>query len=139
VPHSYVVTALSAAEPDAVFAALVRADTWPSWSPIDRVEVTDPERPQQVGDVRIFHTGRSASHERIVELVPARTFRYDIVEGMFRSYHGTVDLAPAPGGGTTITWSARFVPKMPLTGRFWSWYLTRFMRRMVEGLAAYAR
>ncbi len=129
-PYSYGVTARSHAAPDAVFAALVHATTWPRWSPIDSAEVE--------GDTRIFRTGRSVSRERIVELVEDRRFVYDNVGGPFRSYRGTVDLAPAPGGGTHITWSATFEPKTPLSGGLWRWYLTRFMQRMADGLAAYA-
>ncbi|GGS66811.1 SRPBCC family protein [Nonomuraea spiralis] len=139
-PNSFAVTARSQADPDAVFAALTHAATWPSWSPIDSADVEDgdPGRQQRVGDTRIFRTGRNVSRERIVELVPGRRFVYDNLGGPFRSYRGTVELAPAAGGGTDITWSATFEPKLPLSGGFWRWYLTRFMRGMADGLAVYA-
>nr|WP_245653155.1 SRPBCC family protein [Herbidospora sakaeratensis] len=97
--------------------------------------VTDDR--QDAGDTRILRTGRSVSRERIVELIDDRRFVYDNLGGPFRSYRGTVDLAPASGGGTHITWSAVFVPKIPFLGGFWTWYLTRFMQRMADGLAAY--
>ncbi len=114
--------------------------TWPVWSPIDSVEFEggDPEGPQQVGDMRAFRTGRAISRERIVELVTDRRFGYENVSGPFRSYRGTVELTEAPQGGTAITWSAAFEPKLRLSGPFWRWYLTRFMQRMTDGLAAYA-
>ncbi|MCO5989686.1 SRPBCC family protein [Actinoallomurus spadix] len=134
-------TSHSPASPHLVFAALVRAAAWPSWSPIDAVELEgggDSEDRQQVGDTRIFRTGRAVSRERIVELVPDRRFGYENVGGPFRSYRGTVELAVAPRGGTDITWSAVFEPKLRLSGPFWRWYLTRFMRRMADGLASYA-
>ncbi|WP_066367432.1 SRPBCC family protein [Herbidospora mongoliensis] len=139
-PYSYGVTARSQAAPDAVFSALTHAATWPRWSPIDSADIEngDPEDRQQVGDTRIFRSGRSVSRERIVELIDDRRFVYDNVSGPFRSYRATIDLTPAPGGGTHITWSATFDPKMPLSGGFWRWYLTRFMQRMADGLAAYA-
>ncbi|MGW1287475.1 SRPBCC family protein [Streptomyces sp. NPDC001118] len=139
-PYSYVVTAHSSANPDAVFTVLVHTATWPSWSPIDAVEIEggDPERPQQVGDTRVFRTGRATSRERIVELVADQRFGYENVSGPFRSYRGTVELTEVPRGGTSITWSAVFEPKLRLSGPFWRWYLTRFMRRMVDGLAVYA-
>ncbi|GAA4199688.1 SRPBCC family protein [Streptosporangium oxazolinicum] len=139
-PYSYGVTARSRATPDAVFAALTHAATWPRWTPIDSADVEsgDPEDRQEVGDTRIFRTGRSVSRERIVELIDNRRFVYDTVNGAFRSYRGTIDLAPVPGGGTHIAWSATFDPRMPLSGGFWRWYLTRFMQRMADGLAAYA-
>ncbi|GLW11392.1 ATPase [Microtetraspora sp. NBRC 13810] len=140
-PYSYGVTARSQATPDALFAALVHAATWPRWSPIDSADVEhgDPEDRQRVGDTRIFRSGRSVSRERIVELIDNRRFVYDIVSGPFRSYRGTIDLAAVSGGGTHITWSAIFNPKVPLSGGFWQWYLTRFMQRMADGLAAYAK
>ncbi|MGP4100062.1 SRPBCC family protein [Nonomuraea sp. KM90] len=139
-PYSYDVTARSQAAPDAVFAALTHAATWPLWSPIDSADVEDgdPGDRQQVGDTRIFRTGRNVARERIVELVTDRRFVYDTLGGPFRSYRGTIDLAPAPGGGTDISWYATFDPKLPLSGGFWRWYLTRFMQRMADGLAAYA-
>ncbi|MEV4165131.1 SRPBCC family protein [Nonomuraea dietziae] len=139
-PYSYAVTARSQADPDAVFAALTHAATWPVWSPIGSADVEDgdPTGRQEVGDTRIFRTGRHVARERIVELITDRRFVYDNVGGPFRSYRGTVDLTPVPAGGTDITWSAAFEPKLPLSGGFWRWYLTRFMQRMADGLAAYA-
>ncbi|OPC78148.1 MxaD family protein [Embleya scabrispora] len=140
-PYTYLVTSHSPASPDAVFAVLLRAATWPQWSPIDSAAVEgdgDPAAPQQVGDVRVFRTGRGAARERIVHLVADRHFRYTNEGGLFRSFRGTVDLIPAPAGGTDITWSAIFEPKLPLSGPFWRWYLTRFMQRMADGLAGYA-
>ncbi|MEV0390755.1 SRPBCC family protein [Nonomuraea sp. NPDC050643] len=139
-PYSYGVTARSQAAPDAVFAALTRASTWPSWSPIDAADVEDgdPGGRQRVGDTRIFRTGRNVARERIVELVTDRRFVYDNLGGPFRSYRGTVELTPLPEGGTDISWSAIFDPKLPLSGGFWRWYLTRFMQGMADGLAAYA-
>ncbi|MEU2561927.1 SRPBCC family protein [Streptomyces longispororuber] len=140
-PYTYTVTSRSPAHPETVFAVLVRAGTWPSWSPIDDAAVEgggDPLEPQQVGDTRIFRTGRTVARERVVELVPGRRFGYVNDGGVFRSYRGTVELTPVPHGGTDITWSAVFEPRLPLSGPFWRWYLTRFMGRMAEGLATYA-
>ncbi|MGW1197944.1 SRPBCC family protein [Streptomyces sp. NPDC002536] len=139
--HAYAVSSYASAAPGAVFSALVRAATWQLWSPIDAVEIEgggSPEDRQQVGDTRIFRTGRHVSRERIVELVPDRRFGYENVSGTFRSYRGTVELVPASRGGTEIAWSGVFEPKWRFSGRFWQWYLTRYMRRMADGLAAYA-
>jgi Polyketide cyclase / dehydrase and lipid transport len=142
VAYSYVVKAHSGAAPEAVFSVLTRAATWPSWSPIDAAEVeggADPDLPQQVGDVRVFRTGSAVSREPIVGLDPGRRFVYENLGGPFRSYRGVVELTPAAAdGGTDITWTGTFTPKLPLTGRLWTWYLTRFMQRMVDGLAAYS-
>ncbi|WP_432826828.1 SRPBCC family protein [Dactylosporangium sp. CA-092794] len=137
---SYRVTSRSSAGPDAVYAILLRASTWPSWSPIDGADVEggDPGDRQRVGDIRIFRTGRNVSRERIVELVEDRRFGYENLGGPFRTYRGTVELASTPAGGTDIVWSAAFEPKLRLSGRLWEWYLTRFMQRMADGLASYA-
>jgi hypothetical protein len=137
--YRYEVTARSQAEPATVYDVLLRTATWPSWSPIDSVEVQgDPAERQRVGDLRTFRTGRAVSPERITELVADRKFGYNNEGVLFRSYDAAIELAPAPGGGTDIRWSADFTPKLPLTGGFWRWYLTRFMKRMADGLAAYA-
>ncbi|KUF16757.1 SRPBCC family protein [Streptomyces silvensis] len=140
-PYNYAVTAHSPARPATVFDVLLRPGTWPSWSPIEVAEVEgdgDPDRRQQIGDTRIFSIGRNAARERITGLVPDRTFSYENPGAPFRTYHGTVALAEAPGGGTDITWSAVFEPRLRLAGPFWRWYLKRFMQGMADGLAAYA-
>ncbi|MFJ8553492.1 SRPBCC family protein [Streptomyces sp. NPDC093676] len=137
---TYSVTAHSQANPDAVYSAPVRAGTWPLWSPIDAVEVTagSPDDAQRPGDTRVFRTGRAVSHERILELAKDRRFVYENIDGPFRFYRGVVELAPPYEGGTNIVWSAEFAPKLPLTGPLWRSYLTRYMQRMVQGLARYA-
>ncbi|MEW2470948.1 SRPBCC family protein [Streptomyces sp. NPDC046994] len=137
---TYSVTAHSQANPDVVYSALVRAGTWPLWSPIDAVEVAagNPGDAQQAGDTRIFRTGRAVSHERIVELAKDKRFVYENVDGPFRYYRGAVELAQPCEGGTDIVWSAEFAPRLPLTGPLWRWYLTRYMQRMVQGLARHA-
>lgn len=87
---------------------------------------------------RVFRTGRVISREPIVELITDQRFAYENVSGTFRFYRAAVELVEASQGGTDITWSATFEPKVRLSGRFWRWYLTRFMQRMADGLAAYA-
>jgi hypothetical protein len=131
----------SKAGPGAVYALLVRAVSWPAWTPIDSVEIEgggDPSGLHRTGDVRIVRIGRVVSRERITALVPDVRFGYEIEGGPFRSYRGVVELAAAPQGGTDIAWSAAFEPKVPLSGPLWRWYLTRFLRRMAGGLAAAA-
>ncbi|MFG1605000.1 SRPBCC family protein [Actinoplanes sp. NPDC049265] len=139
--HSYSVTAASAASPERVFDVLTHGATWPSWSPIDEFKPAgggDPDGPQGVGAVRLFRTGRQVSREPIVELVPARRFVYVNESPPWRHYRGVVDLAPSAAGGTLITWSGTFTPLTRGTGWFWRLFLTAFMRRMANGLAAYA-
>jgi hypothetical protein len=139
--YTYTVSSGSKAGPSAVYALLVQSGSWPSWSPIDSVEIEgggDPADRQQVGDIRVFRIGRVISRERITDLVPDQRFTYEIEGGPFRFYRGVVELEAAPEGGTDITWSASLEPKLPLSGPFWRWYLTRFLQRMADGLAAAA-
>ena len=140
-PHSYLVHAHSRSSPGPIFGALLRAATWPVWSPVDAADIEgggDPAAPQQVGDIRIFRTGRVRSRERISGLVPDRRFAYENLGGPFRFYDGVISLSPSSGGGTDIAWTATFEPKIPFTGGFWEWFLGRHMQRMATGLAAYA-
>ena len=140
-PYAFSVNSRSQASPGAVYALLIQPGSWPSWSPLDAAEAEgggDPGGPQQAGDIRIFHLGRSAYQERITGLVPGQRFSYESASGPFRSYRAVVELAEAPQGGTDITWSAAFEPKLPFSGPFWRWYLTRYMQRMADGLARYA-
>ncbi|AEW99610.1 SRPBCC family protein [Streptantibioticus cattleyicolor] len=140
---AYHVTARSAADPHTVFAILLRGATWPSWSPIDAFSLDGPgpaDGPQHVGDVREFRTGRNVSRERVDKLEPPSRFEYSIVgSGPLKDYRAVVELRPAASGqGTEIHWSATFRPQLAGTGWFWRSYLSRYMQRMVEGLAAYA-
>lgn len=140
-PYAFSVNSRSQASPGTVYALLIQPGTWPSWSRLDAAEVEgggDPASPQQVGDIRIFHLGRSVYRERITGLVPGQRFIYETASGPFRSYRSIVELTEAPQGGTDITWSATFEPKLSLSGPFLRWYLTRYMRRMADGLARYA-
>jgi hypothetical protein len=140
-PYTFTVNSRSKASPGAVYALLVQSGTWPSWSPIDSVEIEgggDPAGQQQIGDIRVFRIGRVVSRERITGLVPDRRFAYEIEGEPFRSYRGVVQLDAAPPSGTDITWSAAFEPKLPFSGPFWRWYLTRFLQRMADGLAVTA-
>lgn len=141
VSYSYLVAAHSGADAHAVFGALIRPATWPIWSPLDAAEVeggADPNTPRHIGDIVIFHVGSVVSREQIVDLVTDRRYVYDNLGGPFRSYRGVIELAPAAGQGTDITWAATFEPKVPLSGLFWQWYLKGFMQRMANGLASYA-
>ncbi|MBE1490747.1 SRPBCC family protein [Plantactinospora soyae] len=135
---SYDVTAVSGARPESVYRLLTVGATWPEWSPIDAVRIEgggDAGSPQGVGATRVFRTGRNESHEEIVELVPDRRMVYVMRSGAFRTYRATVDLAPV-GQGTRIHWYGSFrAPRG--TGWLWRLYLTWYMRRMVNGLAAY--
>lgn len=123
-----------------VFELLAEGATWPTWSGIDSFDL------QQEGDtggeslnaVRVFHTGRTNSVERIVELVPDRRFSYALLSGLpLREYRADVDLTPVDGG-TTIRWRSTFYPERRGTGWLYRLVLGRFIKGCVQGLAAYA-
>ncbi|MEV5931602.1 SRPBCC family protein [Streptomyces sp. NPDC052079] len=132
-------TSYSSAPCALVYAALLDAESWPSWTSYYEVQWELPagvERPARVDDLRTIRTplGRVCCRERIVELVPGRRFSYEQAAGLFTSHRGSVDLARAPHGGTDITWSATYRHALPLLD-------TRRRRRLqalVHDLASYA-
>lgn len=134
------VSVTTSAPPARVFALLRDGASWPAWSPIGSFELAEPgaDGAESVGAVRIFRTGRIASHERIVELVPDRRLSYTLVKGLaIRDYRADIDLSEGPAG-TTIHWRSAFRPKFPGTGGLYRRTLTNFIQQCAEGLAAHA-
>ncbi|GAA2271766.1 SRPBCC family protein [Streptomyces atrovirens] len=122
-----------------LYAALLDAESWPSWTSYYEVEWELPaevERPARVGDLRTIRSrlGRVCCRERIVEMVPDQRFSYDQAAGLFTSHRGSVDLAPAPHGGTDITWSATYRHTLPLLGTL----RRRRLQVLAHDLASYA-
>ncbi|WP_410633122.1 SRPBCC family protein [Amycolatopsis sp. cmx-4-83] len=133
--QSYDVTADSTAPPSAVWALLLDAPGWPSWSRIDALE---SEQPAGVGAVRAFRTGKVVTKERITALEPGRRFAYEGAENpQLTDYRAAVELLGLPGGGTRIRWHGTYSARW---GRRWFLrrYLRRFMQDMATGLAAHA-
>ncbi|MFF0706374.1 SRPBCC family protein [Streptomyces tendae] len=121
------------------YAALLDAESWPSWTSYYEVEWELPaevERPSRVGDLRTIRSrlGRVCYRERIVEMVPDQRFSYDQAAGLFTSHRGSVDLAPAPHGGTDITWSATYRRTLPLLDKI----RRRRLQVLAHDLASYA-
>ncbi|MGW8748410.1 SRPBCC family protein [Streptomyces sp. NPDC055782] len=122
-----------------VYAALLDAESWPSWSAYADVEWDVPagvDRPARVGDARTIRsrTGRVCCRERIVEMVPDRRFSYEQAAGLFVAHRGSVDLVRAPHGGTDITWSVTYRCSLPLLDVL----RRRRPRLWVHDLASYA-
>ena len=133
-------TVTSAAEPAAVFALLGDGSTWPEWSPIGSFELISPGdgSPEGVGAVRVFHTGRIHSKERVVMAQPNQAFAYELVSGLaIRDYRAVVTLRPS-NDGTLIHWRSTFKAKVPGTGWIYQRQLSAFIGRTVNGLAAWA-
>jgi len=134
------VRAWTAASPSEVYRLLRDGATWPQWSPLDSFELEreGPEGGESLGAFRIFRTGRSTSHEEIVELRPDRRFSYALLSGLpLRGYRADVDLEPQDGG-TAIHWHSRFHAKYPGTGPLFRIALGKFIQRCATGLADYA-
>ncbi|GAA5012570.1 SRPBCC family protein [Streptomyces hyderabadensis] len=132
-------TSRSSAPAALVYAALLDAESWPSWTSYYQVEwelPTGVERPARVGDLRTIRSrlGRVCCRERIVEMVPDQRFSYDHAAGLFTSHRGSVDLAPAPHGRTDITWSATYRRTLPLLDKL----RRRRLQVLAHDLASYA-
>ena len=88
--------------------------------------------------MRVFHTGRIHSKERVVLAQPNQVFSYELVSGLaIRDYRAVVTPAPS-NDGTLIHWRSTFKPKVPGTGWIYQRQLSAFIGRTVNGLAAWA-
>jgi hypothetical protein len=132
------ITVESGAEPHTLYLLLTDGATWPTWSPIESVELERPgdPPPEGVGTIRRQRRGRTTGRDEIVELVPDRRYGYVSLSGLpVRDYRATVELEER-ATGTRIRWRASFLPKVPGTG----WLLERgirsFLHQCAEGLAA---
>jgi hypothetical protein len=131
-------TVTTTATPAAVFALLRDGSTWPSWSPLGSFELIEPGqgRPEGLGAVRLFTTGRHTSRERVVIVEPDTTFSYVLEAGLpLRDYQAVITLVPRGGGGTSVTWCSTFVAKRPGTGWIYRRALGSFIEKTVVGLA----
>ena len=135
------VTAHTPATAAVVYALLAEGASWPSWSPIDSVELETPgdPPPEGIGAIRVNRRGRTTGRDQILELVPNRRIAYATLSGLpIRDYVGEVDLEASPGAGTAIHWHSSFSPKFPGMGWLMQRGLRRFLGRCVSGLAEYA-
>ena len=132
--------ATSHAAPDAVFALLTDAFSWPTWSPLGAaVMVTPgPDGPGSVGEVHRFDTGRYRSLEEVVVSDRPNHFAYVLRSGLpLRNYRADVTLVEVDGG-CRITWRSTFQAKVPFTGWIFRRQLGGFIGEVVSGLAARA-
>ncbi|MFC9688270.1 SRPBCC family protein [Kribbella sp. NPDC056951] len=141
--QSYDVTAESEAAPAAVWSLLLDPRSWPSWTPIDALEIAQStslsaDGRDGVGAVRAFRTGKVVTAERITALAPERRFAYEGVENPYlRDYRAAIELQELPGGGTRIRWHGTFSARLG-TGWFLQRQLRGFMQIMATGLAEHA-
>lgn len=131
------VQAESTAPPHLVTALLADGLSWPKWSPINQAWI-EQEAPDVVGEVRKFKTGRTVTVEEVTEFEAGRRLQYRLVRGMpLRDYVSTIEVEYHEGG-SVITWTSRFHANRPGTSGIYRWVLRRFLRDMVDGLAAAA-
>lgn len=89
-----------------------------------------------MGTIRKFSTAMVTSHERITEIVDGRSITYRLVKGLPIADH-VATLAVTPNGdGCTITWTESFSEKIRGTGAFFQKFLTAFITKCANGLAA---
>jgi uncharacterized protein YndB with AHSA1/START domain len=139
--HRIDVHAVSPAPPEAVWARLADATTWPEWSGFEAavIEQPDPTGGQGVGSRRRFTFGRTRSLEEIVAFEPPRHVAYVLLSGLpVRDYRGDVELTRTADGGTAIHWHSEFVPKIPGTGKLVVRKLGAFIDDLARALAAAA-
>lgn len=139
--HRIDVHATSPASPEAVWALLADATTWPEWSDFEEATIEQPDADggQGVGSRRRFKVGRTRSREEIVAFEPPRHVAYVLLSGLpVRDYRGDVVLTGTGNGGTDIHWHSEFRPRIPGTGAFVVKKLGAFIQTLADALATAA-
>lgn len=132
-------SAISRANPAAVFVLLKDSASWPRWSMFTSsdIERSGDNEPEGVGAIRTFATQVSRTRELVTKLVPDRQLSYHLLSGFpFRNYHADVVLTPS-GDGTRIDWTATFQCRYG-TGWFWRAFMNKVLSDLARQLAAAA-
>jgi uncharacterized protein YndB with AHSA1/START domain len=134
------VQATAEAPPEAVWRLLADSTVWPTWTPIDRIDVLEAGDAQGVGEMRMVHNGRFHIREQIVEKRAGERLTYTVEDGLpLRGYRAEIDVAPAGDGRTSIRWHTTFDAKIPGTGPLYRWALAKATQQFVSGLTERAR
>ena len=139
---AYTVTARSAAPPERVFELLADATTWARWAGplVARASWEREGNPAPGGAGAIRKLGRwpMFGREQVVASEPPSHHAYTTLSGNpVRDYRADVSLVP-DRGGTLITWSATFEPRIPGTGRALVAIYRRLIGSFARRLASYA-
>ncbi|HWD52854.1 MAG TPA: SRPBCC family protein [Acidimicrobiales bacterium] len=113
---------------DAVWPLVGEARRWKDWSFLTRSDLVREgvPAPDGVGAIRRFTTFGVGSREEVLAWVPPTHLAYTLLRGFpVRDYRADVTLTPTDGG-TTVTWSSRFNPKVAGTGAA-TWVVLRLL------------
>ena len=132
-PHSYDITAVSAAPIELVFEVIADAPGWSRWNKtISRAQWDVEGRPAPWGVGAVRALGASVgplSRERIVEFDAPHHQAYVIVSGPMpiKEYRADVRLTSTANGGTHISWKGSWTTRVP--------GVSAFLKKMVRGFA----
>jgi hypothetical protein len=100
------------------------------------VRVERPGAADGTGLVRVVKVGLATAHEEITDVGPGHVIGYRLTKGApVRDYRSSVALEESPGGGTLVTWKARFRPLVPGTGWAVSLLSKHTLNRVLDALA----
>jgi uncharacterized protein YndB with AHSA1/START domain len=104
------------------------------------VRVERPGAADGTGLARVVKVGLTTVHEEITDVGPGHVIRYRMIKGApVRDYTSGVTLEESPGGGTLVSWDARFRPLVPGTGWAVSLVSKRTLNRVLDALAESSR
>jgi hypothetical protein len=100
------------------------------------VRVERPGAADGTGLVRVVKVGVATVHEEITAVGPGCVIRYRMIKGApVRDYTSGVALEKSPGGGTLVSWDARFRPLVPGTGWAVSLVSKHTLNRVLDAVA----
>jgi uncharacterized protein YndB with AHSA1/START domain len=130
----------TAAPPAVVWPLIGEAEKWREWSFMTRTYLLREGAADRkgVGALRRFAVGRFGSCEEVVEYEPPLHLGCVARKGIpVKAYRRDIRLAP-DGAGTSITWTATMVPKIPGTGRLVLEYTHRNAKLFAKELVRHA-
>ena len=99
------------------------------------VRVEEPGAADGTGLRRVVKVGVATLHEEVTDVGPGHVIRYRLTRGApVRDYRSSVALEESPGGGTLVSWRARFRPLVPGTGWVVSLVSKHTLNRVLDAL-----